>query len=265
MTDQTPLDIAHADMQAAPDDDRARLRFYETLAACELFLMIVSDPDDASETVTPELIETDSARYVLVFDRAERLAAFAGKATPYVALSGRAICEMLDGQGIGLGVNLEVAPSAILLPQDAVAWLYATLGNAPDEIEARIVQVFPPAGLPENLIEALDTRLATAMGLAQSAYLVAVAFDTGARGHLLAFVGALPQAQAALTQAASEALTFSGIEAGAMDVGFFEAGDAMVAKLSRVGLRFDLPQPQDTVTLDRPAPGSDPDKPPKLK
>jgi len=265
MTDLTPLDTAHAAMQAAPDDDAARLRFYETLAASELYLMIKSDPGHDAETVAPEVIAVDEAQYVLVFDREERLSAFASKAAPYVALSGRSIAQMLQGERIGLGVNLEVAPSAILLPESAITWLHETLGNAPDEVEARIAQVFPPAGLPENLIAALDAKLATAMGLAQSAYLVAVAFDTGARGHLLGFVGAVPQAEAALAQAASDALTFSAIEAGAMDIGFFAPHDPLVEKMNRVGLRFDLPQLQETVTQERPAPGMDPENPPKLK
>jgi hypothetical protein len=228
-------------------------------------MMLAEDPDDYGDNVTPELVEAQGARFVLVFDREERLSTFAGAATPYVALSGRAIVGMLAGQDIGLGVNLEVAPSGILLPEEAVSWLHDTLGHAPDEVEARIAQVFPPAGLPEQLIEALDAKLASALGLAQSAYLVAVAFDTGARGHLLGFVGAVPEAQGALTQVAAEALTFSGIEAGAMDVGFFPPDAALVGKMSRVGLRFDLPQLQAVVTQTGPAPGMDPAKPPKLK
>ena len=89
-------------------------------------------------------------------------------------------------------------------------------------------------------------------------------YHGGGRGHLLAFIGAIPRAQDALVRAASEALTFSGIEAGAMDVGFFDATDPIAARLDRVGLRFDLPQPE-TLQSTRAAPGSDPEKPPNLK
>jgi hypothetical protein len=252
-------------MTDASEDDAARLAFYERLADGELFLMLQNAPADTEDTVTPELFDLGTARYVLVFDREERLAAFAGRTVPYVALSGRTVAEMLAGQGIGLGVNLEVAPSSILLPPEAVVWLQATLGNAPDEVEARILSVAPPAGLPERLIRALDAKLATAMGLAQAAYLASVTYEGGAQGHLLAFVDAIPEAQGALARAAAEALTFSGIEAGAMDIAFFRSADPVTAKLERVGLRFDLPQLQDTVTQARPAPGSDPEKPPKLK
>ncbi len=70
------------------------------------------------------------------------------------------------------------------------------------------------------LLTALDQKLATATGLAKSAYLVGVTYDTGAKGHLLGFVNAVEAAQGALAKAVSEALTFSGIEAGAWMLGF---------------------------------------------
>ncbi|MEM9578798.1 MAG: SseB family protein [Pseudomonadota bacterium] len=265
MTEHTPLDAAHANMQTAEDDPHARLGFYERLAASELFLLLASEVDDKDETVTPELFDVQGERFVLVFDREDRLAAFAAEAKPYVALSGRAIAEMLAGQGLGLGLNLDVAPSSILLPPEAVAWLNDTIGNAPDAWEARISELSPPAGLPERLVASLDTRLATAMGLANAAYLAGVTYEDTAKGHLLVFVAALPEAQEALAQLAAEALSFSGIEAGAMDVAFLEPTDPMTAPLDRVGLKFDIPKLPDTVTQTRPAPGSDPAKPPILK
>lgn len=265
MTEMTVLDAAHAEMAAAPDDDTRRLAYYDRLAACELFLMLKAEPEAGHDSIAPEVFEFSQAKYVLVFDREERLAAFAGQAAAYVALSGRAIAGMLAGQGIGLGINLDVAPSSFLLPPDAVDWLNETLANLPDQVEARIAEISAPGGLPEALLTTLDARLATAMGLAQVAFLAGVTYETGGRGHLLAFVGALPHAQTALAQAAAEALTFSGLDAAAMDVGFFEPTDAIVPKLERLALRFDLPQMQPAVTQVRPAPGSDPDQPPKLK
>lgn len=261
MTDPTPLDIAHAAMMADPDDDRARLRFYERIADVELYLLLEAEP--AGDQITPVLYEEG---YVMVFDRSQRLAAHVGDAAPYVALSGRAIAGMLEGQPLGMAVNLGVAASQILLPAEAMAWLRDTLSHGAGEVEARIAQVFPPRGLPESLIEAIDAKLATATGMAAGAFLVAVEYADGGRGHLLAFVGAIPRAQDALVRASSEALTFSGIEAGAMDVGFFGPDDPVVEKLARVGLRFDLPQQealQHTPRME--APGSDPAKPPILK
>lgn len=259
----TPLDLAHAAMEAAPDDDRARLAFYERLGDGELFLLLEAEAE--GETIDPQTFDTGNGEIVLVFDRAERLTAFTGAAAPYAALSGRIIAQLLAGQGLGLGLNLEVAPSSFLIDAEGVTWLAQTLGHAPNEVEAKIEEVTTPAGLPETLITAIDAKLATATGLALSAYLVGVTYTGGNKGHLLGFVGAVPQAQDALAKAAGEALTFSGIEAGAMDVGFFDANDPITPRLSSVGLRFDLPQPVDVQHFEMAAPGSDPAKPPKLR
>lgn len=263
MTEDTPLDLAHAAMEAAPVEDAARLRFYERLADSELFLMLTEEAE--GEQVSPELFETPEGAFVLVFDREERLAQFAGRAVPYAGLSGRVIAQMLAGQGIGLGLNLEVAPSAILIPPEAVSWLHQTLGHTPDEVEAAVEAFTAPKGLPEALLTALDAKLATAGGLAAAAYLAGVRYAGGGQGHLLGFVGAKEAAQPSLAKAAGEALTFSGIEAGAMDVAFFEADDPVAASLARAGLRFDLPQPPEPEVYQPEVPGSNPEKPPRLR
>ncbi|MDW4499112.1 SseB family protein [Sulfitobacter sp. D35] len=263
MTDHTPLDRAHAEMQAAPQDGAARLSFFDRLAAAELFLWLEASPE--GDQVSPNLFEAGDDRYVRVFDREHRLAHAAGGPAPYVALSGRAIAGMLAGQGIGMALNLDVAASSILLPATAIDWLHDTLGNAPREVEARITAVHAPGGLPDSLVTALDARLASATGLAQCAWLVAAERADGSRGHLLAFVGAAPAAHEALARAASAALTFSGIDAGEMDVGFFDAAHPVIGRLARVGLRFDLPQPVGLQQSTASAPGSDPAKPPILK
>lgn len=263
MTETTPLDTAHAAMQAAPMDDAARLRFYERLGDSELFLLLTQEAE--GDDISPELFDLDEGRFLLAFDREERLSRFAGRAAPYAAMSGRILARMLAGQQLGLAVNVEVAPSSILIPADAIAWLDRTLGHAPDQIEARIDALHPPSGLPETLLTALDTKLATARGLASFAYLVGVTYHGGRRGHMLAFVDALEGAESALAKAASEALTFSGVEAGAMDVGFFAPSDPIATILAAQGLRFDLPQPVQEETVPRIAPGSDPDCPPILR
>lgn len=258
--DETPLDHAHAAMMAAPEDDAARLRFYERIADVELFVLLEAEPD--GDQINPVVLDE---QYLLVFDRAARLAAYVGKTAAHVALSGRAIAEMLEGQPLGLAVNIGVAPSEILLPPEAMGWLRDTLAHRAGQVEAQIAQVLPPKGLPETLITALDAKFATATGMAAGAWLVGVEYEGGGRGHLLAFIGAIPRAQDALVRAASEALTFSGIEAGAMDVGFFEPGDPVVEKLGKVGLRFDLPEMEGLQHTPRMAPGSDPANPPILK
>ncbi|WP_071673019.1 SseB family protein [Nioella nitratireducens] len=262
MTETTPLDAAHAAMEATPEDDAARLRFYERLADCELFLALEGEPGE--DEIAPRIFPVDGAQFVLVFDREERLAAFAEGVAPYAVVSGRGLAAMLAGQGIGLAVNPGAA-SSILIPAEAIDWLAATLAEAPREVEETPEEISAPAGLPEILIRALDTKLATAAGRALSAYLVGVTYRGGRRSHMLAFVDPVPGAESALARAAGEALTFSGIEAGVIDVGFFRASDQVCATLAKAGLRFDLPQPKARARVPGSAPGMDPDSPPKLR
>lgn len=257
----TDLDTAHAKMDAAPDDDAARLRFYEHLADTELFMLLGAEAE--GDQVTPELFKIEDQRFALVFDREERLAEFVGRAAPYAGIPGRGLVQMLAGQGIGLALNLEVAPSAMLIPAEAVDWLVQTLSHAPDETEARLTEISAPGGLPEAVVVGLDRKLAIAAGLAKFAYLAAATYEGGTRGHVLAFVDATPGAEQALANAASEVLTFSGIEAGTMDVMFVRACDPLAAHLAKVGLRFDLPEPQKPHVPG--APGMDPENPPKLR
>ncbi|MCV6585099.1 MAG: SseB family protein [Marinibacterium sp.] len=261
MTDPTPIDLAHEAMQADPASDAARLRFFERVADAELFVMLAREAE--GDQITPELFPLETGPVIVAFDREDRLSEFAGRSVPYAALSGRALSGMLAGQGVGLGLNLDVAPSAILLDPDALDWLVATLADAPDAVESEIAELHAPAGLPEALLSALDAKLAQAGGLASLAYLVGTQSPSGARGHLLALIDVVPGAEEALAKAVGEALTFSGIEAGVLDVGVFKGSDPMAARLARVGLRFDLPQPE--APAPRKAPGSDPDQPPRLR
>ncbi len=124
-----------------------------------------------------------------------------------------------------------------------------------------------PSGVPEGLLAALEGKLARLAGLAARAHLVAVTYEGGTHGHLLAFEGAREGAEAALAKAVSEALVFSGIEAGAIDVTFLAAGDPALDALARAALSIDLPEPvRETAQVLAPAaPGMDPARPPKLR
>ena len=260
----TEIDTAHAAMESAPEDDAARLRFYECLADSELFLLLATEPE-ADDDITPEVIEADGIQYVLVFDQEERLADFAERAASYAAVSGRGLAQMLVGQNIGMGVNLGQA-SSILIPPAAIDWLMETLGNAPQEQMARPVEITAPKGLPETLLTGLDRKLASAGGLAKSAYLAGLTYDTGAKGHILTFVGVTDGAEQALAHAVSEALTFSGIDAGMLDVTFVPEDSQFAERLKRVGIGFDLPEPvADNDHTPGANPGMNPDSPPKLR
>ena len=67
MTEITPLDSAHAAMQAAPDDDTARLRFYERLADGELFVLLSQEAaDDVVTDIHPIACADKSSSHVQV-------------------------------------------------------------------------------------------------------------------------------------------------------------------------------------------------------
>ena len=259
----TPLDQAHAAMETHPDNDAMRLRFYERLADSELFLLLEDEPTD--DIAKPIIFPVESQQFALVFDSEERLVAFSRTPTPFVSLSGRMIANMLNGQGIGLGVNLSVAPSSILLPDTAVAWLAKTLSVKPETAQAKPVAIYAPSAIPEILLTSLDTKLATMAGVAKAAYLAEVAYEDAPKTHVIAFVEAIEQAQDAITTAVSEALTFSGIEAGTLDVMFLRGSDPICVELAKVALRFDLPELLEPKARTIAAPGSNPDKPPKLR
>jgi len=259
----TPLDQAHEAMETSLDDDAARLRFFDRLSASELFLLLEEEAE--GDRIRPHVFPVEGKDFVLVFDCEERLTEFVGDAAPYAALSGRKLAEMLAGQGIGLGVNLGVAPSSILIEAASVDWLATTLSDAPEEVEEHPEEITAPSGLPEAFLTALDARLAAAGGMARMAYLVATTYRGGRRGHLMAFIDPMPGAEPALARAVGAALTFSGIAAGSLDVGFFRAADPVAARLARVGLRFDLPAAPEGVATAPSAPGMDPQKPPRLR
>lgn len=256
----TPIDRAHADMDAAPDDTSKRLAFFARLAEAELFLLLDRTP--VGEAIHPRVFETDEGRFLVVFDTEERLADFAGSA-PYAALSGRRLAGMAAGQELGFALNPDVAPSEFLMPPGALDWLAETLKDAPATAEARPEEVSLPVGLPEALLPALDAKLATMQGRARTAYLVGVLYEGGQRGHLLAFFGTATGADGALARAVQEALAFSGLDAARLDVGFFRDNDPIAERLARVGLRFDIPAPE--APAPSAPPGSDPDRPPRLK
>lgn len=259
---KTPLDIAHAAMEAS-DDQSAALEFYERLADGELFMMLEEEASD--EKARPLIFDTEDGPFALVFDREDRLAEFVDTPTPFVALSGRRITKLLAGQGIGLGVNLGVAPSSILLPASAVDWLHETLGAKSVITEGKPSVYTPPKGLPEVLITALDTKLANMSGVVASAFLVGVEYDTAQKGHLLALLDVPDLAREGVAEAIAEALQFSGVEAGQLDVAFLDLNDPHVARLEKVGLGFEIPDLILPKALQPLAPGMDPNKPPKLR
>ncbi|WP_415182722.1 SseB family protein [Phaeovulum sp.] len=264
----TPFDRAHAAMEAAPENDAARLALYDRLADAELFVLLESEPE--GDDITPQLFATEEGDYVLAFDLEERLTRFTDGPAPYAALPGRVIAQYLVGEGVGLGVNLDVAPSAMLLPPEAMEWLTDTLTHTPTEAMGTPVAFHAPALPPAvlaALLPAFDAKFSHMAGLASHALLGGVSYQDGRRGHVLAFLGAAPKSEPALAKAVAEALVFSGLEAGEIDVTFLTPEDPAAAVLLDKALVLALPEPieERAQILTPAAPGMDPTKPPILR
>lgn len=255
----TTVDAAHAAMIAAPEDDAARLAFYARLAEAELHLLL--EEEALGDDIAPRVLDAGGRMHVIAFDSPARLADYAGREAAYAALPGKALADMLAGQGIGLALNPDIAPSATLLPPEAVGWLADTLGDAPEEREAEITEIGPPGALPEPVLAALDGALARAAGLAEAVWLVEATEAGGRKVPLVAIIDPAPGAEGPLAQAIRDAIALSGAEAGFLDVAFFAREHPVVPVLKRQGLMFDLPE-----IGAAPAPGIPGlDSPPRLR
>ncbi|WP_316013688.1 SseB family protein [Roseobacter sp. HKCCA0434] len=259
MDDLTPLDHAHL---AAEADESLRPRFWSRLLEAELYVPL---EEEAGETaIRPVVLETGEGRIALAFDRDRRMAEFMEGAAPFAALSGRRLVGLLAAERIGLALNLGGHPSETILPVEALDWAVEQLADLTQVREAAVREVRAPRGVPQVLLEALAAKLPVLEGLAREAWLAGVRYRDGSEGHMLALVDALPQAQPQIAEAMAEAVRLSGLEAGALDITFVAGGTQIVETLRTRAMGFEIPQPAEPVR-EVIAPGSDPDKPPRLR
>lgn len=258
--DLTAVDRAWLAQETA-DDEALRRRFHERLLDAELFVLLEEEP--TGETLRPQIFDLDEGRFVLAFDRDLRLAAFFDAPAPYAALSGRRLAAMLSGQGIGIGLNLGVAPSSVLLPAEAVDWMSAMADATVRITEARLSEIRRPHEAPEALITALDPKLAAMAHHIDAAHLVAVGADAAIPRFLLVLTDVPEAARLDVASAIGEAVRFAGLDPAILDVTYLETSAPVSAAVARVALTFELPRPAAATTP--PAPGSDPARPPKLR
>lgn len=259
----TPLDSAFSKMSSDPESDLLRLQFYERFAEAELFLVLCEDAKE--DTAKPLILDMNNEQFALVFDTEDRLAEFAEKPTPYLTLSGRRIARQLAGQNIGIGLNLGDAPSSTMISSETIDWLNENLSNDVSETQARPKIFSAPKNIPENLLTAIDAKLSNMSGVISAAYLAEVTYENNSKGSILAILDAPNYAQTGITEAIAEALQFSGVDAATLDVTFLSSGDSVVRHLDSVAIKFEIPE---LILPKAPAPkppGSDPNKPPKLR
>ena len=252
---ETPIDRAHRAQAADPDDPALRLGLYERVLDAELLLVLAAEPTDAH--LTPATLDLAEGRFVLAFDRDERLADFLGAPAPFAALSGRRAVALLAGQGTGLALNLG-APSATILDAQAIGWLAGMADHAPAETAVRASRFVRPDP-PGALLAALGPKLAAMADRLVSAHLVEAHYPDASARLLLVLAGAAEADRPGMAAAIAEAVRFSGAEGVGLDVAFLDPGTPRHAAAARTGIRLQLPRPPA-----RRGPGMDPDRPPKL-
>ncbi len=260
--DHTPVDLTYLAHEAEPDNERLHHRFLERVMDAELYILTETESDGG--TVRPRIMDLADGRFVLAFDRDGRLAEFLDEPAPYIALAGRRLVEMLAGQDIGVALNLGVAPSSTLLPAGAIDWLAENLVAPPDLEDAKPDTISTPGRLSQDLLDALDTKLAAMAHLIGEAHLVESGFANADSRLMLGLVAVPEPARTDVAAAMAEAVRFSSSEAD-LDVTFLEKDSPALGHIQDVSIRFDLPEPSKPEKLKPLAPGMNPDKPPVLR
>ncbi len=249
----SPLDVAFIEMAAAGDDPIAAARFHERLLAGWLSVVLAAEPEQGAEAVRPEVFDVEEGRFVLAFDSDGRMAAFLDRARPSAGLSGRSLIAMLAGRGLGIALNLGEAPSATLLPAETIDWLADRLREAAlVEIDTGLDWVGPPLDAPAALIDGLGRRITAFGPTIGMAVLVASRSGDAEPALTLAVSGAPEAARAAIAAAVAEAAAICGPHDRAVQVFFVDRDLAVLARLERVGIVFEV-----AAALEAPPAGSD--------
>lgn len=266
---ETALDRAHAAMEAAEEDAAARMRFYERLAGAELFLLLAEEPESGDDTIRPLILPTADGDMALAFDAEERLAGFVDEPTPYLSLSGRRLAAMLASREVALGLNLGVAPSAIVLPAAALGWMTEVLGTGLDE-ESRMPERIGRPKVLESRVEALGERLAGMAGMAGEAWLAQARYADGSEAPVLALTDVPEEVRPGIAEALAETHRLSGPDQAVLDILFLDTQSErlapVLAALRRNGIGFEIPAaPEPPRPWSPEPPGMDPAKPPRLR
>lgn len=268
MTAETPLDRAWETANTELAGDAEMARFYDIFAATELFLLI--DPDTLADGKTPKPLTfpVEGAETALVFDTEARLAGFMEDGAAHLTMSGRAVISMFKGTGAQLGLNLGDAPSATILPAQAIDWASEALTQPIETTEIGDAVLTVPRAVMPDLLQALDGKLAGMGAVVSEAWLCGLGASAG-RGKPQPMVLCVclreRAAEQSVVSALAETARFTGGDAPAYDIAVLPEGDAKMEAARKVGLGFEPQNPEAVMQAEPVAPGMDPDKPPKLR
>lgn len=256
-SDRTELDRLCAAVPFHDADPAQRAAVLRRLADTELHVALTADP--VGDRADLRMFELPGGEVALASDDAAALAGFLGGPVAHLSLPGRVLARELAQAGRGLLVN-PGRPSEMLLDAAALSWLIAALAEAPPaaEVIPRGLSAPSPQAVAV-LAEPLATRLSDMAGMVAGAALVGVEWQDGRQGHLIAVMGAAPEAadasRRAIAKALSELVAFLPPLEGGVDITFQP-----------------LPLPPGAVRIEATAPPApppakrrDPDAPPRLR
>lgn len=256
---ETPIDSAFRMLAADPDDPAAGLRFHERVLDAELLVPLAAGTEAAAGLV-PQLYDVAEGRFVLAFDRDERMAGFLEAPVPFAAMPGRRLAALLSGSETGIVLN-PGAPSETLLPAATVGWLATMAAGTASAVRARLRDIGPPGVPPAALLEALGPKLAAMAEVIGDAHIVTASHDGQDAGLLLVLSDVPEAAQPGVAAAIAEAVRFSVATEAGLDVAFVVSASPTGRAAARAGVPLELPRPRRPGVA---GPGMDPDRPPRL-
>ncbi len=242
MTDRAVTDIDRAYSEMIDGGEAELLRFYQVLAGSDLLVLL--DASDENEVPEPKIIPVEAGHYVLVFDLKERVTELTGYDAPTSRVTGREVFQLMRGRGIGVAVNMGEAPSAMLIPGDAIDWICDTLDEsaarnpaptpAPAPAPGRFKALLAPHNFPDTLHLALNEKLGPVADLYDRALLLRAEYDDGQSGYLVAFSAVEDANRGMIAASVNDALaTFRGKDV-ALDIAFMSRDEPLLDRIGRV-------------------------------
>lgn len=264
---ETPLDAAWMATEAPGAGDAESARFWEVFAGAELHLAIDPASLEGDAAPQPLLFPLEAGETALVFDTEARLAGFMEDGAAHLTLSGRAVVEMFTGRGVHIGLNLGDAPSATVLPADAIDWAAQALRQPIETDLAADAVLTVPRGAMPDLLARLDARLAGMGAVVAEGWLCGLGAGTGrgAQPLILCLRLRVREAEQAVVAALAETARFAGGDKAAFDIAVLGETDPRLAAARKVGLGFEPADPADMERAEITAPGMDKANPPKLR
>jgi len=159
----TPLDQAYVEATQGGKESV----FYNAFLSTTIFIATVNAPEKEqnrrageNDSISPIIIESDGANYVMLFDTKERLASWAKREVGFAALPGHAIVEMMSTDFHWV-LNVGTEHMKILVPEE-IQWLKENLKKALEQTMPSGTQVIigAPAKIPAGLSLQLPDRSA---------------------------------------------------------------------------------------------------------